>query len=651
MRRLASALFALLLVLNLVTGAHAVSTWTLKTDSVNLNLKGVSPYVEKLPSGDDRLYFPGPNALPDNIMVTDCNEAGNCTRQKISSPFGSDPTIVTLKDGTRKVFFVETSPQSRTIKYATLGADGLSHGTVSELGVEGSSVTDKRGWGVPDAVVMPDGRVKVFWVTMDLNSPSNPPEYIISATSTDATATKFVRDSGTRIKGYVDTKILQAKPGDWIMICATGPSNGIQKLFMARSPNGSDWNVDPNPITSNAESAFDPTGYQINSDTWRIYYVSAAPGNGLGNDNTIKRATLTKTDTPGAGQSPSPNSSPITNNQIQPIATLSKQWLLKQDDINLPLTGVSPHVVKLSTGEDRLYFVTPKALPDDIMIMDCTDSGSCKRQTLGSKFGTDVTTVTLKDGTQKIFYVEMAGQNRSIKYANLSADGLSVGASSDLGVQDASISDKRGWGVPDSVVMPDGRVKVYWVTMDFPPTRMPPEDVVSATSTDATATKFVRDSGYVLRGGYASTKILQAKPGNWVMILCTASTYAQLFIATSPDGNQWTLDPNPISGTNESAFDPTGYQLSDNTWRIYYASTPAGQEIGSNTTIKRATLTKVVTSSSTVTASPTPSATTAKASPTPTPKVTSTTITCVKGKLTKKVSGVNPKCPTGYTKK
>ena len=29
----------------------------------------------------------------------------------------------------------------------------------------------------------------------------------------------------------------------------------------------------------------------------------------------------------------------------------------------------------------------------------------------------------------------------------------------------------------------------------------------------------------------------------------------------------------------------------------------------------------------------------------------SLTITCVKGKLTKKVFGVNPKCPTGYTKK
>jgi hypothetical protein len=33
------------------------------------------------------------------------------------------------------------------------------------------------------------------------------------------------------------------------------------------------------------------------------------------------------------------------------------------------------------------------------------------------------------------------------------------------------------------------------------------------------------------------------------------------------------------------------------------------------------------------------------------PVVKATTITCVKGKLTKKVTAVNPKCPTGYKKK
>jgi hypothetical protein len=35
----------------------------------------------------------------------------------------------------------------------------------------------------------------------------------------------------------------------------------------------------------------------------------------------------------------------------------------------------------------------------------------------------------------------------------------------------------------------------------------------------------------------------------------------------------------------------------------------------------------------------------------PMPVAKKTTITCVKGKTTKKVTAVNPKCPAGYKKK
>ena len=57
---------------------------------------------------------------------------------------------------------------------------------------------------------------------------------------------------------------------------------------------------------------------------------------------------------------------------------------------------------------------------------------------------------------------------------------------------------------------------------------------------------------------------------------------------------------------------------------------------------------------------PTPSPTETQTSTpvsTPTPQVTNvakpktTTITCIKGKTTKKVTAVNPKCPSGYKKK
>jgi hypothetical protein len=46
-----------------------------------------------------------------------------------------------------------------------------------------------------------------------------------------------------------------------------------------------------------------------------------------------------------------------------------------------------------------------------------------------------------------------------------------------------------------------------------------------------------------------------------------------------------------------------------------------------------------------VTASPTPTRATVA------PAAKKTTIICIKGRLTKKISNVNPKCPTGYKKK
>ena len=94
------------LLMNSANAELTGGTWTLTTESVNLNLKGVSPYVEKTTTGLDRIWFASPDALPDPIMITDCTESGACTRQTLASRFGSDATVVTLKDGTRKVFFV-----------------------------------------------------------------------------------------------------------------------------------------------------------------------------------------------------------------------------------------------------------------------------------------------------------------------------------------------------------------------------------------------------------------------------------------------------------------------------------------------------------------------------------------------------------------
>ena len=124
-----------------------------------------------------------------------------------------------------------------------------------------------------------------------------------------------------------------------------------------------------------------------------------------------------------------------------------------------------------------------------------------------------------------------------------------------------------------------------------------------------------------------------------------------------------------ISANQLNCTDPSMFILSDKTARFFYAlfgPLPQGDQIimsvgspasnnnsGGNGNSGSAVSPTPSPQPSTVTTvlpsqSPTPSSTANSAKTTGTKSVT---ITCVKGKLTKKITGINPKCPTGYTKK
>ncbi|MFM1758042.1 MAG: hypothetical protein RL193_619 [Actinomycetota bacterium] len=358
MKKIVVSIIAVLGLSIISTNSFADQVWTLTEDSVTLNLKGVSPYAEKIENGADRLYFASESALPDPIMVVDCVE-GSCTRKSITSRFGSDATIVTLKNGVRKVFFVEMGPSGKSIKFATLGADGLSHGSVSAIDVEGSIASQNEGaWGVPDAVVLPDGRVRIYWVLKDLaTGKPRLPEALVSATSTDSSATTFKRDPGLRLTGgYVDSEILRAQDGDWIMMVSTGPGAGTQKLYMATSRDGLTWALNENSISSSNESALDPTGYEIAKDTWRIYYASAAPGMVVDRVYTLKRATLKLAEVQ-ATPTPTPTPTPIATESVSPSPTPTTS------SIDAPKVSASPTVSsKISAKKITITCVKGKTL-------------------------------------------------------------------------------------------------------------------------------------------------------------------------------------------------------------------------------------------------------------------------------------------------
>ena len=195
----------------------------------------------------------------------------------------SDLTIVTLVDGTKKAYYVDRGNIiGGEIYGAEISRDGVTLSNAFKTNIANN--TSKRAWGVPDSVVLPDGRVRIYWVD-DLDPDTSADEVIRSATSTDTSGTSFTIDDGQRVVGgYVDFEVLRAETNNWVAIMSSTPAtipDKRQGIFMATSKDGLIWDVDPNDIApSNSLSYLDPTGVEYfsvngNRNQWRIVLSSS----------------------------------------------------------------------------------------------------------------------------------------------------------------------------------------------------------------------------------------------------------------------------------------------------------------------------------------------------------------------------------------
>lgn len=267
-----SALIVFAGVFALSGTAHASSNWEFSEDSVNLGIDAVSPHVERT-NGADRVWYP---SIPSTAVV-DCNETGSCTSVPGVGRLGTDFTAVTLPNGSRRAYYVEMiqgSGQKTVVSAACATSECLSVGGSTAIAADVAVSTNEKAWGVPDAVVTPDGKVRVYLVvTTSLNSSC--PEKVRSYISDDGIS--FTQESGFRLEGgYVDTEILRAKAGDWLMMTSTGPGcgNGMQQLFITSSTDGLTWSK-PQVLTKDDKRRLDPTGYEVAPNVFRIYYSSA----------------------------------------------------------------------------------------------------------------------------------------------------------------------------------------------------------------------------------------------------------------------------------------------------------------------------------------------------------------------------------------
>lgn len=311
-------------------------------------MSGVSPFVLQLNAQTDRVFYGGGR---DGWQMAECGQSAACTSTSLPFAFGMDYTSVTLADGTNRAYFVSMTPDGTkeiTTAPVTYGSGIPALGTATPLGLK--SAPQQRAWGVPDSVVLPDGRVRLYWVDVDASAagaaPAAPkptgkqracvvkkiggakvakiakgakptpaqarafaacgisldalsgkggsPEVIVSATSTDASGTSFVKDPGYRFTGgYVDSDVIQAASGDWIALVSTGPGAPPQRLYAATSPDGLTWKVAAQPLTSASVNVLDPTAYKTGPNSWRLYFAQSPKETPFEN-HTIIRATLTR---------------------------------------------------------------------------------------------------------------------------------------------------------------------------------------------------------------------------------------------------------------------------------------------------------------------------------------------------------------------
>lgn len=308
---------------------------------------------------------------------------------------------------------------------------------------------------------------------------------------------------------------------------------------------------------------------------------------------------------------------------------------MSEDNLTLSMTGASAHVERFN-GVDRVWRSDGAA---GTVASDCNDAGVCTSVSLTGRLGYDFTVVTFPNGNKRAYFKDMDPSSQQVYSAPcLDAGCTSIGSRSVTSEEMKVPSSQKAWGVPDAVLLPDNRVRIYIV--ESPVVGRCLEKIASYISTDGIT--FTKEPGWRLEGGYVDTEIIRAKAGDYLMILadirCTSSNRQQLFATASKDGLSWS-SPQLLTGAGVEGLDPTGYEVSPDVFRIYYSYSPATKG-AENYQIKRGTLTYTATQAQTPPKEVSEKVSTGKKS-----------ITCVKGKSIKKINGINPKCPTGFKKR
>jgi len=258
-----------------------------------------------------------------------------------------------------------------------------------------------------------------------------------------------------------------------------------------------------------------------------------------------------------------------SSSSLASTTSTEKSYTFTQDDVDYGIAGVSPEAILIG-GEVWLY-VTDMGLKL-YQSEDGTTFGSATELTLN---GSDPTIIPQSDGSYRMYYVQHNRNEAGVDTAQVrtatSTDGINWSDEAYTGILNETGND--AWGVPDSIKLPDGNVRIYWVST----TGVSGEYEVILSALSENGTDFTEEDGYRTTDGYVDPYILKAEDGNWIGLFATTPANERLpqkiYVGYSEDGLTWSIDSDAaiaVSGKNN--LDPTAVQLSENSYRIYFSA-------------------------------------------------------------------------------
>ena len=255
-----------------------VVSFSWEKDSGSRIKDGSVPYVHKLNDGRVRLYYCNNKGILSAVSkdgLTFTLESG--LRIAPGTGFESvvcDPTMVDLPDGRIRMYYkgadtMKPGPGSIHKIYSAISADGL---TFQKEGLRIDSETNEdKGWAsVPDAIILPDGRVRLYYVTAAAMEHG-----IGSAISSDGLT--FVKEPGMRVPKLVDPALVMIG-NKYVLFGASIDERygGVPRgIYYVESSNGLDFS-EPKAVFQGTD-VYDPSVLKIDDSTVRVFYGKLAP--------------------------------------------------------------------------------------------------------------------------------------------------------------------------------------------------------------------------------------------------------------------------------------------------------------------------------------------------------------------------------------